>query len=64
MKIHFNITTNGQIDWQGDLVLYKQIQFIMSQFREMVYGLVIETKWILQGKLIFITNDNEILSIP
>jgi hypothetical protein len=27
MKIHFNTTADGHIDWQGDLVLYKKIQF-------------------------------------
>jgi hypothetical protein len=25
MKIHFNTTAQGHIDWHGDIVLYKQL---------------------------------------
>jgi len=64
MKIHFNTTADGHIDWQGDLVLYKKIQFTISQFRGMVHRLVAETKRILQEELILAANGDEMPSIP
>ena len=63
MKIHYNTTTDGHIDWQGDLVLYNKIQFTMSEFRCMVHGLVAEAKRILREELLF-AEDEEIPPIP
>ena len=63
MKIHFNTTADGHIDWQGDLVLYKKIQFTMTQFRGMIHGLVAETRRILQEELMF-APDDEMPAIP
>ena len=39
MKISFNSTTDGHIDWQGDTVLYKKIEFTMADFRAIVHQL-------------------------
>jgi hypothetical protein len=57
MKIHFNTTTQGHIDWHGDVVLYKQLQFSMGDFRAMVHGLVAKTRRLLQEKLMLATNE-------
>jgi superfamily II DNA helicase RecQ len=63
MKIFFSSTADGHIDWQGDTVLYKKIQFTMADFRGMVHGLVAEAKRILFEKLLFAQED-EIPPIP
>jgi hypothetical protein len=57
MKIYFNTTAQGHIDWHGDTVLYKQLQFSMSEFRGMVHGLVAETRRLLQEKLMLAPNE-------
>ena len=43
LKIHYNITIEGHIDWVKDQILYKQVQFSMSNFRSTVHGLVERT---------------------
>ena len=40
MKIMFSSTTPGYIDWHGDQIMFKDIQFTMSQFRGMVHQVV------------------------
>ncbi len=57
MKIYFNTTAQGHIDWHGDTVLYKQLQFSMGEFRGMVHGLVAETRRLLQEKLMLAPNE-------
>ena len=37
MKIQFSGTAPGYIDWHGDQIMYKDVQFTMSQFRGMVH---------------------------
>ncbi len=54
LKIHYNTTATGHIGWQGqDELLYKDIQFNMSQFRGMVHGLVAQTRRLLEEELLF-----------
>ena len=43
LKIYYNITIEGYVDWVEDQIVYKQMQFTMSEFRSMVYGLVERT---------------------
>jgi hypothetical protein len=57
MKVHFNTTAEGHIDWRRDTVLYKKIQFSMTDFRGMMYGLMTETRRLLQEKLILTPNE-------
>ncbi|KAK5020508.1 hypothetical protein LTR60_000449 [Cryomyces antarcticus] len=38
LKIHYNTTSTGNVDWTGDQILYKIIQFSMAEFRSMVDG--------------------------
>ena len=40
MKIMFSSTTPGYVDWHGDQIIFKDIQFTMSQFRGMVHQIV------------------------
>ena len=53
LKIHYNTTSEGHIDWVGDQILYKSIQFSMSEFRGMIHGLVGESRRMLMKDLIF-----------
>ncbi len=53
LKIHYNTTSEGHIDWVEDQILYKSIQFSMSEFRGMIHGLVRETRRMLMKDLIF-----------
>ena len=43
MKIQYTSTAPGNVDWMGDQIRYKQIEFSMNQLRSMVHGLVFET---------------------
>jgi hypothetical protein len=54
LKIHYNTTATGHIGWQGhDEILYKNVQFNMSQFRSLVHGLVAECQQIMEEDLLF-----------
>lgn len=53
LKIHYNTTASGNIDWVGDQILYKSIQFSMGEFRSMVHGLVMKTRRMLMEELLF-----------
>ena len=53
LKIHYNTTAEGHIDWVGDQVLYKQVQFSMPDFRDMVHGFVERTRQSLFDDLLF-----------
>src|ERR1700719_909517 len=44
MKIQYNTTAEGVMEWEGDRVLYQGIRFNMEQLRGMVHGLVEETR--------------------
>jgi Orsellinic acid/F9775 biosynthesis cluster protein D len=54
LKIHYNTTATGHIGWQGhDEILYKNVQFNMSQFRSMVHGLVEQCRQMIEEELLF-----------
>jgi hypothetical protein len=54
LKIHYNTTAVGHIGWHGhDEILYKNVQFNMSQFRSMVHGLVEQCRQMMQEELLF-----------
>ena len=42
LKIQFNTTTEGTVDWVGDQIVYKDIQFTMAELRSMIHELVAE----------------------
>ena len=43
LKVHFNTTSRGHVEWTGEELLYKELHFSMAQFRGIVYGLAIES---------------------
>ena len=53
LKIHYNTTTAGHVDWVGEQILYKQVQFSMLDFRGMVHGLVERIGRLLFDDLLF-----------
>ena len=68
LKIHYNTTGEGHVDWVGEQILYKQIQFSMADFRGMVHGLVERTRRLLMEDLLFrkdpIINQEPLPQIP
>src|SRR5277367_6410975 len=44
MKIRYNTTAKGVMEWEGNRVLYQGIRFNMEQLRGMMHGLVEETR--------------------
>jgi hypothetical protein len=44
MKIRYNTTAEGVMEWEGNQVLYQDIRFTTEQLRGMVHGLVEETR--------------------
>ncbi|KAL8685459.1 MAG: hypothetical protein Q9218_007746, partial [Villophora microphyllina] len=51
MKIHYNTTALGDVDWVGEQIRYKAIEFDMDQFRGMVHGLVAQCRDLLVQKV-------------
>ncbi len=64
LKIHYNTTSEGHIDWVEDQILYKSIQFSMGEFRGMIHELVVETRRMLMKDLIFEDDGFKPLRIP
>jgi len=52
MKIVFNTTQDGRMEWNGDLVLYREIQFTMAEFRTWVHGLLHEAQALCVNELL------------
>lgn len=65
LKIHYNTTARGHVDWTGqDTLLYKDLQFSMTQFRGMIHGLVTETRRLLIEELLFCSIDDPANQAP
>jgi hypothetical protein len=48
LKIHYNTTARGHVEWIGqDELLYGDLHFSMAQFRGMVHGLASESRRLL-----------------
>ena len=61
LKIHFNITAEGSIDWVEEQISWKgQVQFTMNQLREMVQGMIQEAWEILFYDLMLVKSETEI----
>jgi hypothetical protein len=52
MKIVFNTTQNGRMKWNGDLILYREIQFIMIEFCTWIHGLLHEAQALCVNELL------------
>ncbi len=64
LKIHYNTTTEGHIDWVGEQILYKSIQFTMGKFRGMIHGLMTETRRMLINDLLLANDRFNMPRIP
>ena len=64
MKIALNTTSPGSVDWIGDQVLYKGLQFTIADLRSMVHGLVTETRRLLIEELLFCDSNTDCPRIP
>ena len=53
MKIAFNTTFTGQIDWIGDQIVYQDLQFMMPEFWAFVHGLLYKAERLLLQELLF-----------
>ncbi|KAL8761279.1 MAG: hypothetical protein Q9194_007712 [Teloschistes cf. exilis] len=62
MKIHYTSTAPGNIDWVGDQIRYKKIEFGMHQLRSMIHGLVFETYRALE--LVMYASEADFPAIP
>ena len=63
LNIHYNTTSAGHIDWIGDQIVYKNIQFSMRQFRSIIHGLIIETRRLMMEDLLFVPQLRAVPSI-
>ncbi len=57
LKIHYNIINEDHIDWVKNQILYKSIQFSMSEFQDMIHKLMKKTRCMLMKDLIFKDDD-------
>jgi RecQ family ATP-dependent DNA helicase len=64
MKIFFNTTSSGNVDWDGNILLYKSLQLRVPAFRSMIHGLVDETRRILIEDLMLMGKGSEQNCIP
>ena len=66
LKIARNSTSIGQIDWDGETILYSGISFSISNFRGFLHGLVHSTRTILFDEILFksIAKSRDIPVIP
>ena len=54
LKIHYNMTAVGHVGWKGrDELLYKNVQFMMAEFRAMVYRLVMKARGLMEELLYY-----------
>jgi hypothetical protein len=53
LKIHYNTTSRGHVEWTDDQLLYKELHFSMAQFRSMLHGLASESRRLLTEELLF-----------
>jgi hypothetical protein len=64
LKIHYNTTSRGHVEWTGDELLYKDLHFSMAQFRGMVHGLASESRRLLIEDLLFSSSSSSKASEP
>jgi superfamily II DNA helicase RecQ len=64
LSIHNSTTSPGNVDWMGDRLLYKELQFTMGQFRGMVQGLVAETRRRLLVELLSFGDRSMVEDVP
>jgi superfamily II DNA helicase RecQ len=53
LKVHFETTSEGEVEWIDDELLYKAIRFTMPEFRSFVHGLVNDVERLVYQDLLF-----------
>jgi len=64
MKIHFNTTREGTVQWEGERILYKTKQMTMHELRGAIHGLVAKAKQVLVKELLMVEDGSEAPQIP
>ena len=65
MKIHYNTTTIGHVNWKDKYTLeYKNIKFTMDQFRGMTHQLVEDTRQALFEDVLFTPDREQLPAVP
>ena len=65
LKIHYNTTAEGSIDWVGEQISWKgTVQFTMEQLRAMLQGLVEQTREKLFYDLMLVEGEEDVPVIP
>jgi hypothetical protein len=64
LKIHYDTTSRGHVEWTGDELLYKELHFSMAQFRSIVHGLASESQRLLTEELLFSSKTAPVPSVP
>ncbi len=64
LTIAFETTSAGHIQWSGDRIYYKSLQFSMADFRAMVHGLINASRDLLLQKLLLLSSVEKPPSIP
>jgi hypothetical protein len=53
LKVHYETTSEGEVEWISDELLYKAVRFKMPEFRSFVHGLVEEVERLVYQDLLF-----------
>ena len=53
LKIHYNTISESHVNWVENTILYKQIQFSMSNFHDMMHELMKRAYKLLMNDLLF-----------
>lgn len=64
MKIRFNTSAEGVIDWVDDTLLYGHIRFSMPQLRSMIHGVIARARQHLMKTLLLLQVNDEGEVIP
>ena len=64
LKIHYNTTAPGHVTWMGqERLLYKEMNFTISEFRGMIHGVVAAARELMAG-LLYQPNQDQWPAIP
>ncbi|KAI4192651.1 MAG: hypothetical protein LQ350_008599 [Teloschistes chrysophthalmus] len=64
LKISYNTTSEGRVDWVEDQILYQTIQFTMAELRGMIHGLVAQAQKLLCHELLMLPSEEQPPRIP
>ena len=64
LKVRYNTTAGGRIQWERDTVSYPGVKFGMGQFRTWVHGLIHDCREVMMKELLMCDNDEDEKDIP